>query len=252
MADPQAPSITMDARLDKLSPTAIKVLRVLEGYKGFQGVTEERVVKDTATPKNIVVRALRDLASMGMIEARHYPNAESMYSIKSGVKIQDEPSQQWVKCPICGQEFSDAIAMNIHKTKKHPEVDETIAEGAKNTPESDTTDCPTSHETGLVPLARAFMDFAEASTREGVNIENLTLSNVDSKGQDYELTINRGSRLGISLEEWQEILIGLEVQMDTLPDMAKEDPGEGFEYRAVIVEKAFSKVRNRIRKMKGE
>jgi hypothetical protein len=80
-----------------------------------------------------VARALNDLCARKLIDRSH-TNSGVFYRLVKDAPLVFPVSQQprqpesddWVKCDVegCGQEFSDATAMNIHKTKKHPEARE--------------------------------------------------------------------------------------------------------------------------------
>jgi len=130
----------------KLSATSHRILELLREQNNLYGLGYEAICKATAAPsaasgtsewgahRGHISRSIRDLISLGLLQRAVSPSGDT-YRICVPNQAQRELMihGSWTECDVCHQSFSDATAMNIHKTKKHPESREQPAEVVNST-----------------------------------------------------------------------------------------------------------------------
>ena len=231
----------------KLSPTQIAILDVLKAFKGFQGVSETRIIKETGLMKGHVRRGLSDMASRGIIESRQYKNSDTMYSLPSGTDVKDPASHEWVECdhPGCDRQFSDYTAMNIHKAKKHPESRERIDDDVADVTEgAEAPEIPQITENAPETPRRAHHDAVAIgqfinSASECIELQGAELVATNLRGKKYRVSISAPT---ISLdiptlyrEGLKNLLeIAYDMDRDQLTDIENEDPEYATELRTRI------------------
>ena len=126
-----------------------------------------------------------------------------------------------VKCAVCGQDFSNATSMNIHKTKMHPEARdaERINRGNLEPPQI---------QIGIAENTVGSFNIGQllkVNSENQVAVVNATLEVIDERGSEYEVTLkrtNRGLGLILSSQMLAQLIDTLKYRVEEINDISED------------------------------